>query len=305
MRTPPSRCGRASRRPSQPAGQLDHEIRPLCGRRRRHAVPDRRHARRCAAAGRRSTRPTARRCRLRPRSDLPRPEAPLSGARPRRRPRPESKPAAKAKAKPAAKPQAKHRAQPKAKPKAQPEAKAKPQQTERRASKPAAATGFTAPVSGVSPSTAYRASGSSWSSGHHTGIDFPVGMGTSVKAVAGGQVVSAGWAGAYGYEVVIRHADGKYSQYAHLSPLSVRAGPGRQRRSAGRPFGLDRQRHRSASALRGAHRARLRLGHQPAELSARPRHRHLSRVHCRWGVPDSLSCTIGPPRSTSVTTIRA
>ena len=140
----------------------------------------------------------------------------------------ESKPAAKAKAKPAAKPQAKHRAQPKAK--AEPEAKAKPQQTERRASKPAAkpaaATGFTAPVSGVSPTTAYRASGSSWSSGHHTGIDFPVGVGTSVKAVAGGQVVSAGWADAYGYEVIIRHADGKYSQYAHLSQLSVRAGQG-------------------------------------------------------------------------------
>ncbi|QLH26399.1 transglycosylase family protein [Streptomyces sp. Rer75] len=145
---------------------------------------------------------------------------------------PEAEPEAKAKAKPkpAAKPQAKHRAQPKAKAKAQPEAKAKPQQTERRASKPAAkpaaATGFTAPVSGVSPTTAYRASGSSWSSGHHTGIDFPVGVGTSVKAVAGGQVVSAGWADAYGYEVVIRHADGKYSQYAHLSQLSVRAGQG-------------------------------------------------------------------------------
>ncbi|WP_063729457.1 transglycosylase family protein [Streptomyces sp. RTd22] len=145
-------------------------------------------------------------------------------------PEAEAKPAAKAKAKPAAKPQAKHRAQPKAKAKAQPEAKAKPQHTERRASKPAAkpaaATGFTAPVSGVSPTTSYRASGSSWSSGHHTGIDFPVGVGTSVKAVAGGQVVSAGWADAYGYEVIIRHADGKYSQYAHLSQLSVRAGQG-------------------------------------------------------------------------------
>ncbi|EFL28935.1 putative M23 peptidase domain protein [Streptomyces himastatinicus ATCC 53653] len=145
-------------------------------------------------------------------------------------PEAEAKPAAKAKTKPAAKPQAKHRAQPKAKAKAQPEAKAKPQHTERRvskpAAKPAAATGFTAPVSGVSPTTSYRASGSSWSSGHHTGIDFPVGVGTSVKAVAGGQVVSAGWADAYGYEVIIRHADGKYSQYAHLSQLSVRAGQG-------------------------------------------------------------------------------
>ena len=131
-------------------------------------------------------------------------------------------------ARPEAKPQAKHRAQPKAKAKAEP--KAAPRHTERRANKPAAkpaaTTGFTAPVSGVSPTTEYRASGSSWSSGHHTGVDFPVGVGTSVKAVATGQVVSAGWADAYGYEVVIRHPDGKYSQYAHLSQLSVRAGQG-------------------------------------------------------------------------------
>ncbi|MCC5033740.1 transglycosylase family protein [Streptomyces sp. WAC 00631] len=83
---------------------------------------------------------------------------------------------------------------------------------------------FSAPVPGVSPSTPYRASGSSWSSGYHTGVDFPVATGTSVRAVAAGQVVSAGWAGAYGYQVVLRHSDGRYSQYAHLSQLSVRAG---------------------------------------------------------------------------------
>ncbi|MFI0777583.1 transglycosylase family protein [Streptomyces sp. NPDC021212] len=131
-----------------------------------------------------------------------------------------------AEGKPAAKPQARHRAQAKAKAKS----RAVPRHAERHvskpAAKPAAATGFTAPVSGVSPTTSYRASGSSWSSGHHTGIDFPVGVGTSVKAMATGQVVSAGWADAYGYEVVIRHPDGKYSQYAHLSQLSVRAGQG-------------------------------------------------------------------------------
>jgi murein DD-endopeptidase MepM/ murein hydrolase activator NlpD len=55
-------------------------------------------------------------------------------------------------------------------------------------------------------------------------VDFPVPTGTSVKAVAQGRVVSAGWAGAYGYQIVIRHDDGKYSQYAHLSALTVREG---------------------------------------------------------------------------------
>ncbi|MEU4266731.1 transglycosylase family protein [Streptomyces sp. NPDC026092] len=80
---------------------------------------------------------------------------------------------------------------------------------------------FSAPVS-ASIGTRYRVSGSSWSSGYHTGVDFPVPTGTSVKAVAPGKVVSAGWGGAYGYEIVIRHDDGRYSQYAHLSALTVR-----------------------------------------------------------------------------------
>ncbi|WP_042802347.1 M23 family metallopeptidase, partial [Streptomyces sp. C] len=53
---------------------------------------------------------------------------------------------------------------------------------------------------------------------------FPVPTGTSVKAVGPGTVESAGWAGAYGYQVVIKHSDGRYSQYAHLSALGVKAG---------------------------------------------------------------------------------
>ncbi|MDQ0988368.1 transglycosylase family protein [Streptomyces sp. V2I9] len=83
-------------------------------------------------------------------------------------------------------------------------------------------SGFSAPVA-AGTGTPYRQAGG-WSSGYHTGVDFPVPTGTSVKSVAPGRVVSAGWAGAYGYEVVIRHSDGKYSQYAHLSALHVRAG---------------------------------------------------------------------------------
>jgi murein DD-endopeptidase MepM/ murein hydrolase activator NlpD len=82
-----------------------------------------------------------------------------------------------------------------------------------------------APVS-ASLGTPYRASGSSWSKGYHTGVDFPVSTGSSVKSVAAGQVVSAGWGGSFGYEVVIRHADGRYTQYAHLSAISVKAGQG-------------------------------------------------------------------------------
>ncbi|WP_328634737.1 transglycosylase family protein [Streptomyces sp. NBC_00356] len=80
-----------------------------------------------------------------------------------------------------------------------------------------------APVA-ASLGTPYRAAGSSWSKGYHTGVDFAVPTGTSVKAITAGHVVSAGWGGSYGYEVVIRHADGKYSQYGHLSALTVKSG---------------------------------------------------------------------------------
>ncbi|MGW2418752.1 transglycosylase family protein [Streptomyces sp. NPDC001709] len=72
--------------------------------------------------------------------------------------------------------------------------------------------------------TGYRVAGAHWSKGYHTGVDFLVPTGTSVQAAEAGQVVAAGWGGAYGYQVVIRHADGRYTQYGHLSAISVRIG---------------------------------------------------------------------------------
>ncbi|MFD3614801.1 transglycosylase family protein [Streptomyces sp. NPDC058676] len=72
--------------------------------------------------------------------------------------------------------------------------------------------------------TPYRKTGSSWSKGYHTGVDFAVPTGTSVKAVGAGKVVTAGWGGSFGYQVVIRHSDGRYTQYAHLSAISVKSG---------------------------------------------------------------------------------
>lgn len=95
--------------------------------------------------------------------------------------------------------------------------------TNRSAERPTHKAGMSAPVD-ASTGTPYRKAGTAWSSGYHTGVDFPVPTGTSVKSVAPGRIVSAGWAGSYGYQVVIRHTDGKYSQYAHLSALTVRSG---------------------------------------------------------------------------------
>ncbi|CAM5629423.1 hypothetical protein SALBM311S_09114 [Streptomyces alboniger] len=86
------------------------------------------------------------------------------------------------------------------------------------------ANGFTLPVSGAVIGTGYHVAGSMWASGYHTGVDFIVPTGTPLKAVGAGTVVSAGWGGAYGNQVVIKLADGYYAQYAHLSALSVSSG---------------------------------------------------------------------------------
>lgn len=154
----------------------------------------------------------------------PQPKRPKATAPPKTRPAPEPK-APERRVKP--RPQDDGRQQvskPAPKPKVQkPAHKPAPQQQQRKRPAPTASE-FTAPVSGVGVTTSYGVAGSSWSSGYHTGVDFPVGIGTSVKAVGPGTVVSAGWGDAYGYQVVIRHRDGRYSQYAHLSQISVRSG---------------------------------------------------------------------------------
>ncbi|MEE1940921.1 M23 family metallopeptidase [Streptomyces sp. TRM 70361] len=87
-----------------------------------------------------------------------------------------------------------------------------------------AASGYTAPYEGARTTTPYKASGTAWSSGSHSGIDFPVPTGTAIRSVGPGTVVTAGWGGAYGNQVVIRHKDGRYTQYAHLSSLGVAPG---------------------------------------------------------------------------------
>ncbi|MGX2993149.1 transglycosylase family protein [Streptomyces sp. JNUCC 64] len=128
-------------------------------------------------------------------------------------------------------PKANPKAEPKAAPKSTPKAKPKPKAAPERArTAPATrsderrSTGSLSSPVAAATGTAYRVSGSHWSKGYHTGVDFPVPTGTSVRSVANGQVVSAGWAGSYGYQVIVRHTDGRYSQYAHLSAISVRSG---------------------------------------------------------------------------------
>ncbi|MFD7131607.1 M23 family metallopeptidase [Streptomyces sp. NPDC059894] len=94
---------------------------------------------------------------------------------------------------------------------------------------------FVAPITGSYVSTAYRAGSSLWSSGSHTGIDFHASTGTTVHAVGAGTVVEAGWGGAYGNQVVLRMSDGTYTQYGHLSSISVSVG---QKVTAGQRIAL-------------------------------------------------------------------
>jgi murein DD-endopeptidase MepM/ murein hydrolase activator NlpD len=91
---------------------------------------------------------------------------------------------------------------------------------------------FVLPVAGSYISTGYQASSGLWSSGAHTGVDFHASSGTAVHAVGSGTVVETGWAGAYGYQVVIKMNDGTYTQYGHLSSIGASVGqtvtPGQQ-----------------------------------------------------------------------------
>ncbi|MBA2950713.1 M23 family metallopeptidase [Streptomyces himalayensis] len=83
---------------------------------------------------------------------------------------------------------------------------------------------YVSPIAGSYVSTGYKAGGSLWSSGSHTGVDFHAASGTAVRAVGSGTVVTAGWGGSYGYEVVIKMNDGTYTQYGHLSSITVSVG---------------------------------------------------------------------------------
>ncbi|MBT2401480.1 M23 family metallopeptidase [Streptomyces sp. ISL-100] len=90
------------------------------------------------------------------------------------------------------------------------------------------ASSWEKPVKRYSLSATYGKGGGMWAS-KHSGQDFAVPVGTPVDAVHGGTVVKAGPNGggdgpAYGNAIVIKHANGTYSQYAHLSKIQVTPG---------------------------------------------------------------------------------
>jgi len=84
------------------------------------------------------------------------------------------------------------------------------------------------PVAKYKLTASFNQAGSMWHA-KHSGQDFAVPTGTNVVAAHGGTVVKAGGNGAgdgpaYGNAIVIKHGNGTYSQYAHLSRVDVHIG---------------------------------------------------------------------------------
>ncbi|MFJ2059650.1 M23 family metallopeptidase [Streptomyces sp. NPDC087908] len=90
------------------------------------------------------------------------------------------------------------------------------------------AAAWVKPVAGYTLSASYNQGGAMWAH-KHSGQDFAVPVGTPVKVAGSGTVVKAGPNGggdgpAYGNAIVVKHANGTYSQYAHLSKIKVHIG---------------------------------------------------------------------------------
>ncbi|KUN24365.1 peptidase M23 [Streptomyces antibioticus] len=79
------------------------------------------------------------------------------------------------------------------------------------------------PVETYELSAGFGSGGSRWAN-RHTGQDFAVPIGTPVRSVGAGRVVSVSCGGAFGIQIVIEHAGGYYTQYAHLAAVTVDQG---------------------------------------------------------------------------------
>jgi murein DD-endopeptidase MepM/ murein hydrolase activator NlpD len=83
--------------------------------------------------------------------------------------------------------------------------------------------------------TRFGVKGSMWSSGRHTGLDFPAATGTKVVAVDNGTVKSVTSGGPYGKHVMVNHGGGLQSLYAHMSAMVAKAARASSRAPASAP----------------------------------------------------------------------
>ncbi|MDX3214927.1 M23 family metallopeptidase [Streptomyces sp. ME02-6991-2B] len=85
------------------------------------------------------------------------------------------------------------------------------------------AKSFVKPVSSYSLTAGFGESSSLWAN-THTGQDFAAPTGTPVKAIHSGTITEAGWAGSYGYRIILTLDDGTELWYCHLSSMIVTSG---------------------------------------------------------------------------------
>ncbi|WP_225099798.1 M23 family metallopeptidase [Streptomyces sp. CoH27] len=83
---------------------------------------------------------------------------------------------------------------------------------------------YTLPVVSYTITGTFGQPGAMWSSGYHTGLDFAAPTGTLIKAVHGGTITEAGWAGAYGYRTILTLDDGTELWFCHQSSINVSVG---------------------------------------------------------------------------------
>ncbi|GAA2486667.1 hypothetical protein GCM10010393_17210 [Streptomyces gobitricini] len=93
----------------------------------------------------------------------------------------------------------------------------------RRTGRPGGGRDWVAPVEEYVLSAGFHRAGAHWAH-RHTGQDFAVAVGTPVRSIGAGRVRSVSCGGAFGIEVVVRHAGGWHSQYAHLAAPAVAPG---------------------------------------------------------------------------------
>lgn len=84
----------------------------------------------------------------------------------------------------------------------------------------AKSAGFICPIS----SGRYRVSAYYGDGRNHKAIDLAADRGTPIFAVAAGNVTYAGWDSDYGYNIIIQHANGIKTRYAHANALCVSTG---------------------------------------------------------------------------------
>lgn len=85
------------------------------------------------------------------------------------------------------------------------------------------ARSFVKPVSSYTLTAGFGETSSLWVNAH-TGQDFAAPTGTPVVAIHGGTITSAGWAGSYGYRIIMTLDDGTEIWYCHLSSMTVTSG---------------------------------------------------------------------------------